>query len=629
MSGMLGRLAPTGRLAAAIAWRWLWAGDDRRRGLVWGNQRGFDLRPRPAKFVSVTEPRNSRTESRSTRLPRSSCMGVIAIEDGPDTKAVMAEVGHFYGLEVFRAAPDHAGIVIDCAVRERWPLLSVALEGIDAVPEQWPMMLRAFVSRGGTLLLNGILPGSTRSLGAISDALGIELPAGQALVVPASEVVFSAEDRTFAGELAGVGFPVSPCDSALTDHSGAVTLVSARSGTRLFPAVTDFVVGAGRVVVSAGTQVISRLADAMNPVEALKMLPPLMLVRQVYGQAAWRAPVSFANFVIDDPALRTGRLGLDYPRALALAREHGFHLTVATIPRELDLAEPMVVELLRRNDRWLSACYHGNDHSGYEFYLPRARDSRYPARSLSAQMGALRQAVARGESFAARTGLALDRVMVFPHGIGPSQIFSTMQSLGFISACNFDDRYPLGESVPLDFDLGMRPADLAWGGFPLIWRRGLPDQLFRLDLFLGRPAITFGHARAVGADLDPFVQRAAEIHRIGGGHVRWSSLEDISRHSYLQRHDPELGWRVLMLSNEICLHNPDAMPRMYHVERTNIPAGYSLRADGADERPDGALNITVPAEGVRTIRLTGSDARTMTPGRSCSLQDVWAQRSSA
>jgi hypothetical protein len=629
VNALLGKLAPRGRLAAAVAWRLLWAGDDRRRAIVWGNQRGFDRRPGPTEFVSVSEPRFVRSESRSIRLPRSSCMGVVALEDGPDSKTVMAEAGRFYGLDVFRASPDHAAIVIDCAVRERWPLLAVAMEGIEAMPKQWPTMLRAYVSRGGTLLLNGILPGSNRNLAAISEALEVDLPFGQTLDVPASEVVFSTEDRTFAGELAGVGFPPSPCESALADRSGAVNLVSVRSGRRLFPAVSEFVVGPGRVIVCAGTQAVARLAGALSPLEALKVLPALMLVRQVYGQAAWRAPTSFANFVIDDPALRTGKLGLDYRRALALAREHGFHLTVATIPRELGLADPEVVDLLRRNGRWLSACYHGNDHSGYEFYLPRAKDSRYRARPLSVQKAALRQAVARGESFAARTGLALDRVMVFPHGVGSPQIFSTLQSLGFLSACNFDDRYPLGASVPVDFDLGMRPADLAWDGFPLLWRRGLPDQMFRLDMFLGRPAITFGHVRALGADLDRFVQRADEIHRIGGDEVHWCSLEDISRHNYLQRHDPKLGWRVLMLSNEICLHNMDGVPRTYHIERTNSPAGYALHGDATREVAAGALNITIPAGGARTIRLAGPDSRLMSPGRPCSLQRVTAHQSSA
>jgi len=287
------------------------------------------------------------------------------------------------------------------------------------------------------------------------------------------------------------------------------------------------------------------------------------------------------------------------------------------------------VDLLRANERWLSACYHGSDHSGYEFYLPVAKESRYRPRSLHSQASALRRAVARGQRFAERTGFALDRVMVFPHGIGSPQIFLTIQALGFIATCNFDDRYPLGAPAPDDYDLGMRPADLAWSGFPLIWRRGLPDRMYLLDLFLGRPAITFGHVKALGPDMAPFAQRADEIHRLGGGRVRWTSLEDISRHSYMQRRDPKLGWQVSMHSDEICLHNPGSRPRSYRVERVNPPPGYALAADAADSVEPNGLVVTIPPGDARTIRLVSPASRSLSPGRPCSLERAGAQRSSA
>jgi hypothetical protein len=625
----LDRLPPKGRLAAAVAWRWLWAGEDRMRALVWGEQRGFDSRSRPAAALSIVEPRIASSGSSSIRLPRSSCLGVVAPAAGPGSTSVLAEVGRFYGLDVYCAAPDHAAAVVDCAVRERWPLLGVALEGLPALPAHWPDLLRAYVSTGGTLLLNGIMPGSSNCLAAISEAFGVTLPSGHWLDPPASEVIFTGRDHSFAAEFAGVAVESFSCESALTVSDAGETLAWVRSGERLWPAVSELSIGPGRVVVCAGTQAVTRLADAMAPLQALTVLPAMMLTRQVYGEAAWRAPVSFANFIIDDPALRNGTLGLDYRGALAAAREYDFHLTVATIPRELELAESGVLELLRSNGRRLSACYHGSDHSGYEFYLPDAKESRYRARPLSAQESALHRAVARGERFAERTGLALDRVMVFPHGVGPTQIFATLQSLGFISACNYDDRYPLGAPAPDDFDLGMRPADLAWVGFPLMWRRGLPDPMFLLDLFLGRPAITFGHVKALGADLAPFARRAREIHRIGGEGVHWSGLEDISRHSYMQRHDPKLGWQVSMLSNEICLHNPGARPRTYRVGRANSPAGYALVADAAHVLNTGGLTITIPPGDARTIRLVSAASRSLSPGRPCSLERVSAQRSSA
>lgn len=612
------RLSSKGRLAAAVAWRWLWAGEDRLRGLVWGDQRGFDSRPTPVLVIAAAEPRLSSSRSGPRRLPRSSCLGVVAPPDSEGSISLLAEVGRFYGLDVYRTTANRAGAMLDCAVRESWPLLGVALDGSATMPAGWAELLRSYVSGGGTLFLNGVTQASGEHLDALSIAFDVSLPRALALDARAREALFTSSDQTFAAEFSGVSVEATDCQAALTSLPAAETLVWVRGGERLLPAVSELAVGSGRMIISAGAQSVSRLSEAMAPLLAQTALPSLMLVRQVYGEVAWRAPAAFANFIIDDPALRNGALGLDYRRALGAAREHDFHLTIATIPRELELAEAEVVDLLRSNGRWISACYHGSEHSGYEFYLTEATDSRYRARPLSAQQRSLHRAVARGERFAQHSGLGLDRVMVFPHGVGSPQIFTTLQSIGFIAACNYDDRYPLGAPVPDDFDLGMRPADLAWSGFPLLWRRGLPDRMYLLDLFLGRPAITFGHLKALGGDLAPFIQRAEEIHALCG-HVHWGSLEDVSRHSYMQRCDPQQGWQVSMFSNEICLHNDSTRPRTYQVERSNFPPGYSLVAEGALKLASGGLAITIPPGESCNVGLASAASRSLTPGRPCSL----------
>src|SRR5260370_34252202 len=120
----------------------------------------------------------------------------------------------------------------------------------------------------------------------------------------------------------------------------------------------------------------------MAPLLVQAVLPAWMLVRPGYGEVAWRAPAAFATFIIDDPALRNGALGLDYRRALGAAREHDFHLTVATIPRELALAEAEVVDLLPSNARWTSGCYPGSDHSGNDAFITGASYCRQPGRRL-------------------------------------------------------------------------------------------------------------------------------------------------------------------------------------------------------------------------------------------------------
>ena len=329
----------------------------------------------------------------------------------------------------------------------------------------------------------------------------------------------------------------------------------------------------------------------------------MMLMRWLYGDFGWRAPVALANLTIDDPALRVGRLGADYDALLRRAQAFDFHVTLATIPRELPLADASILRLLAAHPRRLSACYHGCDHEGYEFFLPGARRLGLRARSLESQREALKRANRHGRDHWQRSGLALDRVMVFPHGIGPAEILPELHRVGFIASCNFDDRDPLGASRPDDPWLGLRPADTAWASFPLLWRRGLPDHRYVFDLFLGRPALTFAHLRALTDDLEPFVERARRVNSLGGGRVRWSGLEEIALHAYLQRRDPRRGWEVLMTANEICLHNSGERPRRFLVRRPHLPDGAVLSAGGARADEAGELEVVVPARGTRRVEV--------------------------
>lgn len=612
------------RLATAIARRQIWANEGRVRSLLWGERYGFAFRSQHYEPPAFVTPDSPRLEIGSRAPARTSDLGVIAQVHGEATRTVLAEAGRFYGLDVHEAAPDHAVPLIERAVRERWPLLGLSLDSSSEVPQRLPRLVLGYVESGGTLFLNGIGPRPGRGLSQVAAELGLMAPERRESGPTARQVLFPERERGFAHELAGVGIEVSGSQSVLSDARGGEVLAWVRAASGLLPAAVERRVGAGRVVISAGDQMVDGLAGAATAREPLTALPAMMLVRQVYGEAAWRVPGTFANFIIDDPALRNGRLGLDYRRVLALAREHDFHVTIATIPRELELAEPEVVAMLREQARWLTACYHGSDHRGYEFYLPEAKRMRYGARPLAAQKLALRRAAELALRFSERSGVTLDRVMVFPHGIGSPQVFGTLQSLGFLASCNSDDRYPLGAPVPADFDIGLRPSDLAWEGFPLMWRRGLPDRSFPLDLFLGRPAITFGHTKALGPDLQQFTDRADELHRIAGDDLRWCGLEEIAMHSYLQRRDPSSGWHVSMLSNEICLHNPDPRPRTYSVQRQHLPLGSALVSDAGPTGASELVAVTVPPGGTRKVRVAGPGAGLVRSDRECQFAASFA-----
>jgi hypothetical protein len=214
--------------------------------------------------------------------------------------------------------------------------------------------------------------------------------------------------------------------------------------------------------------------------------------------------------------------------------------------------------------------------------------------------------------------------MVFPHGIGPASLFGDLHRLGFLATCNLGDRYPLEADIPAEPDLGLRPADLAWEGFPLLWRRGQRDDGFLLDLLLGRPVLLFTHRREAGRDFGVLVERARVINRATQGAAVWRGLEEVARHAYLQRLGPGSGWQVLMTANEACLHNPDPAPRTYAVARPHLPRGTEVEVyGGTRDTEEGRLLVTVPPESTAVVRLIAPGAASALRGRRrCTVQEA-------
>jgi len=605
-------------IAKALIRRQIPSLEDALRSVLWRQRMGFELRPGAEGTVDLIEPRTQGAGSAATGRPRSASVGVVAAESGAGDAAALADCARFYGLSLEQAPATKAEALLERATREGWPLLGGTAEAVTAMPEGSMRALREFLASGGTFLLGGIGPASNRALAGIGRSLGIQLPKCRELSSPGA-AVFSGRRPDFAQEFAGTRIQGidSTCYFAEIDE-GEMLASLVRDGES-HSAIVEFQVPAGRIILSAETQEIRfPLCDSYGPRRALAVLPPMMLIRQLYGTMAWHVPVRLANFTIDDPVLRNGLLGLDYRQALAQASDHNFHLTIATIPRDLNLAEREVVQLLRQHPSRLSACYHGNNHDGYEFYLPRARRLRWRSRGLAEQERALRQAAERGDRFAQRTGYQLERVMVFPHGLGPVALLPKLAEAGFLATCNACDRYPLEATPPRDPDAGMRPADLEWADFPLIWRRSLGDHTFPFDLFVGRPVVVFTHRGEVGRQLLPFVERASQVNAMTDGQVRWCGLEEIARHCYVQRFDPQEGWQVQMMADEICLHNPDSTMRMYRVQRPHRPAGSLLAAEGVAGE-GGDLEVAVAAGSTALVRLARPGLDRRVGAKACSV----------
>jgi O-antigen/teichoic acid export membrane protein/glycosyltransferase involved in cell wall biosynthesis len=616
-----GGAANVGPLTAAAA-RMRRAVVDRRgvtRRLLFGSRPGY--RARPLSTPPIAAPVEPASPPPAARAGWGGA-GIIDLDDTAHPSPV-ATAAAFLGLPVHFAEHPEAERLLDRAMLERWPLI-----GLLAGPApKLPAALAAYVGLGGTIYLDALDERSNEALARLGEALGIGLPEVRR-APPARHLLLAGDRVEFARELAGASLETECGDYAMTPAAADDVLAwGVAAGTRQ-AAVVQRRAGRGRVVLSVLRRPAGGWpADDLTFERAGSLVVPLLLLREQYGTAAWHAPVVLANATIDDPALRRGLLGMRYDLLAAQAQEHGFHVTIATVPRELALADEAVVERLRRRPDLLSACYHGCDHDAYEFYLTRGGRTRHSPRSLDAQRSALLRAVDHGRRFARQRGCELDRVMVFPYGVGPASLFEDLWRLGFVATCNLGDRYPLEAPTPGDPDLGLRPADLAWGGFPLLWRRGLRDDGYLMDLLLGRPLLLFAHRRPLGRDFAPLAERASTINRMCHGAPVWRSLDEVARHAYLQRFVPGSGWQVLMTANEACLHNPDPEPRTYAVTRPYPPEGAAFEVDGRAGAREEALRVTVPGRSTAVIRVVLGSAIPALRGRQgCTIFEPVARR---
>lgn len=577
--------------ATALGRRAVWRLEDVIRRRINGDEDRLPRRPPPQGRVSFsateTLPSGTRTLTGRGPHPPSDRVGVLrsGSEHGRPPAAVIGEV---LGLHVIEAAPAAWAGVVERASSEQWPLIVLHL-GPQGQSSGGLAGLRHFVERGGQVLVVVEPEGAVEVLGR---AFGHDLPALRRSRTPVGGLRFSSREPRITSWFTGVAVTGAAIPWSLDPASGARPL--AWTGEEdADPVLTVTPIGGGAVFTSVPpARLTGALRDQLAPSNWPAIVPPLLLMRRLYGELAWHAPLTFANLTIDDPALTGGRLGFDYERLADLAEEAGYHVTVATIPRELGIAEPSVLQLLARRRHRVSACYHGWSHRGYEFFLPDARRGRFRGRPLEEQERAIARAAAAGRQLWRRTGVALDRVMVFPHGVAPAATLDALSRHGFLASSNFDERDPLGAQPPIEPDLGLRPADTAWAEVPLLWRRGLDDPRFLIDIGFGRPLLSFGHRGQIGSRLERFAGYAARVQAAAPG-VRWGDLEGVAKHAYLVRRDPAAGWQVLMTADAICLHNDGRSPRRYAVTRPHLPGHAHLSEWSLEVGPGQSREVLV------------------------------------
>ena len=345
------------------------------------------------------------------------------------------------------------------------------------------------------------------------------------------------------------------------------------------------------------------LRDHLTAGNFWSLLPLVQFLKRLTSGHARRAGPHTACLVIDDPNVRFPSYG--YVRFAELgrdAREHGYHVSVATIPLDLVFPGGWGLQAFREYSTELSLVVHGSDHLRRE--LDRSQAAVEADRII-------RTAEARVRRFEEKSRFRIERVMCPPHGrCGPA-------ALAALFRWNFDglaaaEPFPWeGFTDQRDWRLGgWLPAQLAGGGLPVLPRHplgaSLDDLVFRA--FLDQPLVVYCHhtdlREGVGA-FHPVVERVAEL-----GEVRWGSLGLIARTNALV--DVGRGVATVEIySRDVCISRPGsdslriAIPRIFGGDQAT-----QLAVDGSlvDVALDGSGKVIVdvpdrPGEDELRIRL--------------------------
>jgi len=338
-----------------------------------------------------------------------------------------------------------------------------------------------------------------------------------------------------------------------------------------------------------GEALRERLCDGRSAA----LLPLVSFLRRLTAAIRWQPPLARASLLFDDPNLHWSSYGyLKLPELARHAREHRYHVALATVPLDGWLTSRGAARALEQSGGAISLLVHGNDHNGGEL-------GRQATEADGLRLAA--QAQRRIGAFEHRTGIAVDRVMVPPHEECSEGAVGGLLRCGF-EAITMTRPFPwlaqpprswLSRPVEAGPLVGWRLADFA-GRLPVLLRhpivtRDAPELVLRA--FLDQPLILYGHHEDVAAGLDVLAAAVDDVNRLG--ETRWCSLGEIATGNFESRRaDRELGIRPY--SRRVRVQIPDGVDRL-RVELPDAHPGPESELIALDGRPlevGEPLNVT-------------------------------------
>jgi hypothetical protein len=256
-----------------------------------------------------------------------------------------------------------------------------------------------------------------------------------------------------------------------------------------------------------------------------RLLPAAMFLRAAFKGLCWHGKHRLANFIIDDPPLKSSYGYLSYQNLLAQMDRYEFASTIAFIPWNYRRTDNRVAQLFRERMDRLSLCVHGCDHTTAEF----------SSTDLAVLNSKVQLASARMNSLERWNGLSYSKTMVFPQGRFSTAALTALKANDYLAAVNSSPSPAYsGDYGSLTVADLLTPAVTRYGGFPVFVRRypaGL--EQFAFDLFFGKPLLVVehhGYFKDGGARLAEFVTRINLFKNL-----HWTGLQDIMKKSYLER----------------------------------------------------------------------------------------------
>ena len=507
---------------------------------------------------------------------------VIFFDESPESSIAsyqMKDVCKFYGLKV-----EHLNVKVDKNIRQFADTLQrndvqavviteKALEYINLLnflsifrleeAKNIPLLILNVTSQAVTKIPNNISKGNIMECRSFSGVL--------------RDGLYKVADlEKIARELSGQTFTFSHKKLdyfVLNKDKNVQSIIQVGNGTdeTLFPVFVKTIVDGQEIFFQTELQPLNpaeELTSRYCSCHFLEKAPLMMFLRYSCREKCWHSTKNYANLTIDDPWLTEPYGYLSYKKLLKEMKEHNFHTTIAFIPWNFDRSKSKVVSMFREHPDRFSICIHGNNHDHREFYKYKTETGDlWPPKPLNVQEKNIKQALARMEKFNYLTGLAYDRVMVFPHGIAPAPTLGLLKKYNFLSTVN-SNNVPLGSNVPLNTLFQLRPVTLNFQNFPSLkrYRPGRTQSEIAIDLFLDNPILFYTHDDFFENGSGAFNKTADILNNIKPG-IIWQSLGYIVQHLYLEKLRDDGNYDILTFSSNFILENTYQQDAAFFVQK--------------------------------------------------------------